>query len=194
MRSRPGNARKATRKPKPLRALVRGFWVVLAVLFLIEAWLWSHLEPVVERLVALLPWQGLKAALVRLIGRLSPQATLVVFAIPFFLLMPVKFLEVWLIVTQQWIAATVVLVLAKLVGVGLTAFIFEATKDKLLQMGWFRQVYDFFIWLRAWAHRKVDPIARRMRRWRQVVRNFQSGRFAARLTRVRRRMRVAAAS
>jgi hypothetical protein len=70
--------------------------------------------------------------------------------------MPVEFLEVWLIVTQQWIAATVVLVLAKLAGVGITAFIFEATKDKLLQMAWFRWVYDFFIW----AHQKVDPIAR----------------------------------
>ena len=47
------------------RKLVRAFWVVLAVLFLIEAWLWSHLEPVVERLVALIPLEGLKAALVR---------------------------------------------------------------------------------------------------------------------------------
>jgi hypothetical protein len=182
------------RKAKPLRALVRGFWVVLAVLFLIEAWLWSHLEPVVERLVALLPWQGVKAALVRLIAGLSPQVTLLVFAIPFFLLMPVKFLEVWLIVTKQWVAAGVVLVLAKLVGVGLTAFIFEATKDKLLQMAWFRRVYEYVIWLRAWAHRKVDPIARRLRRWRHVLWHLHSGRFAVRLLRVRRRMRLAVAS
>jgi hypothetical protein len=80
MRSRPGNA--SPRKVRPLRVLVRGFWVLLAVRFLIEAWLWSHLEPVVERLVALTPWQGLKATLVRLIGRLSPPLTLVVFAIP----------------------------------------------------------------------------------------------------------------
>jgi hypothetical protein len=138
------------------------------------------------------PW--LKGALVGLISGLSPPATLVVFSIPFFLLMPVKFLEVWLIVTQQWIAATVVLVLAKLVGVGITAFIFEATKDRLLQMAWFRRVYDFFIWLRAWAHRKVDPIARRLRKWRHVLRHFHSGRFAVRLLRVRRRMRLAAAS
>src|ERR1700722_1092986 len=104
MQAGPENARKA----KPLRALIRGFWVVLAVLFLIEAWLWGHLEPVVERLVALIPWQGLKATLVRVIARLSPQLTLVVFAIPFFLLMPVKFLEVWLIVKQKWIAAAIV--------------------------------------------------------------------------------------
>jgi hypothetical protein len=190
MRSGPENARK----PRPLRTLVRGFWVVLAVLFLIEAWLWSHLEPVVERLVALLPWRGLKAALVRLIAGLSPPVTLIVFAIPFFLLMPVKFLEVWLIVTKQWIAATIVLVLAKLVGVGLTAFIFEATKDKLLQMAWFRRVYDYFIWLRAWAHQKVDPITRRLRKWRHVLWHFHSGRFTVRLLRVRRRMRLAAAS
>jgi hypothetical protein len=190
MRARPGNARNA----RPLRTLVRGCWVVLAVLFLIEAWLWGHLEPVVERLVALIPWQGLKATLVRVIARLSPQLTLVVFAIPFFLLMPVKFLEVWLIVKQKWIAAAIVLVMAKLVGVGLTAFIFEATKDKLLQMAWFRQVYDFFIWLRAWAHQKVDPITRRLRKWRHVLRHLHSGRFAVRLLRVRRRMRVAVAS
>jgi hypothetical protein len=186
--------RKNASRVRPLRAIVRGFWVLLAVLFLIEAWLWSHLEPIVERLVALLPWQGLKAALVRLIAGLSPQVTLIVFAIPFFLLMPVKFLEVWLIVTKQWIAATIVLVLAKLVGVGLTAFIFEATKDKLLQMAWFRRVYDYVIWLRAWAHQKVDPITRRLRKWRHVLWHFHSGRFAARLVRVRRRMRVAVAS
>jgi hypothetical protein len=167
---------------------------MLAILFLIEAWLWSHLEPVVERFVALIPLEGLKAALVRLIASLSPQATLIVFAIPFFLLMPVKFLEVWLIVTQQWIAATIVLVLAKLVGVGLTAFIFETTKEKLLQMAWFRRVYDYVIWLRAWAHRKVDPFARLLRRWRYVLRHVHSGRFAVRLLRVRRRMRLAAAS
>jgi hypothetical protein len=90
-------------------------------------------------------------------------------------------------VTQQWIAAAVVLVLAKLVGVGLTAFIFEATQDKLLQIVWFRRVYDFFIWARAWAHQKVDPIARRLRKWRHVLWHFHSGRFAVRFLRIRRR-------
>ena len=49
-----------------------------------------------------------------------------------------------------------ILVLAKLVGLGVTAFIFEVTKDKLLQMAWFRRVYAFFLWARDWAHEKVD--------------------------------------
>jgi hypothetical protein len=186
----------ATRAADPgiLKKLIRAFWVVLAVLFLIEAWLWDHLEPVVARLVAWIPWQGLKSALVRLIDRLSPPATLVVFAVPFVLLLPLKFLEVFLIVKQQWLGAIVVLVLAKLVGLGITAFIFEVTKDKLLQMAWFRKVYDFFMWLRAWAHEKVDPIARRLRKWRRLLTPPRGGRFFAHLTRVRRRMRAVAAS
>ena len=88
----------------------------------------------------------------------------------------------------------IVLVLAKLVGVGLTSFIFEATKDKPLQMARIRQVYDYFTCLRAWAHQKVDPIARRLHKWQHVPWHFHSGRFAVRLLRVRRRMRLAVAS
>jgi hypothetical protein len=177
-----------------LKRLILAFWVVLAVLFLIEAWLWDHLEPVVARLIAWIPLQRLKAALARLIDRLSPQATLVVFVVPFILLLPLKFLEVWLIVKERWIAAIAVLVFAKLAGLGTTSFIFEMTKDKLLQMAWFRKVYDFFIWLRAWAHEKVDPITRRLRKWRRLLQPPKGGRFFAHLMRVRRRMRAVAAS
>jgi hypothetical protein len=177
-----------------LRKFVRAFWMVLAILFLVEAWLWAHLEPIVARVVALLPWEGMKAALTRLIARLSPQATLVVFAVPFVLLMPLKFLEVWLIVHRQWIGAVIVLVLAKLVGLGIIAFIFEVTKEKLLRMGWFRRTYEWFIWVRERAHQKVEPVARRLRKWRHILRLYQSGRFIAQLARVRRRMRVAVES
>ena len=38
-----------------MRRLLQPFWVLLAVIFLIEAWLWDHLEPIVERIVALIP-------------------------------------------------------------------------------------------------------------------------------------------
>jgi hypothetical protein len=177
-----------------LKKLIRAFWVVLAVLFLIEAWLWDHLELVVARLVAWIPWQGLKSAFARLVDRLSPQATLVVFVIPFIVLLPLKFLEFWLLVQERWIAAIAVLVLAKFVGLGITSFIFEVTKDKLLQMAWFRKVYDFFMWLRTWAHEKVDPVRRRLRKWRRLLQPPKGGRFFAHLMRVRRRMRSVAAS
>ena len=59
-----------------MRRLLKPVWILLAVLFLIEAWLWDHLEPIVARFVRLIPWQRLKALLARSISRLSPTATL----------------------------------------------------------------------------------------------------------------------
>jgi hypothetical protein len=38
-----------------LRRLLQPFWVLLAIVFLIEAWLWDHLEPIVARVVAAIP-------------------------------------------------------------------------------------------------------------------------------------------
>jgi hypothetical protein len=188
-----------------MNRLSRPFWVILALLFLFEAWLWDRLQPIVARIVGVIPWGFVKPALVRLVDRLSPAATLVVFVVPFVLLLPLKFLEFWLLAHRNWLGAIVVLVLAKLLGLGVTAFIFEVTKDKLLRLAWFRRLYAFFIWLRGWAHEKVDPIVRalrawseatirpialRLRKWRRVLRPRHAGRFFERLMRIRRRMRA----
>ena len=190
-----------------MKRLARLFWVVLALLFLFEAWLWDRLAPIVGRIVAVIPWGRIKPLLVRLVDRLSPQATLVVFVVPFILLLPLKFLEFWFQAHRQWVATIAVLVLAKLVGLGVTAFIFEVTKDKLLQMAWFRRLYEFFLWARHWAHEKimpitqrlrewsrqtVDPVAQRLRRWRRLLQPRHAGRLLQRLMRIRRRMRAAA--
>jgi hypothetical protein len=193
----------------PMNRFSRPFWVVLALLFLFEAWLWDRLEPIVARIVGVIPWGRVKPALVRLVDRLSPQATLIVFVIPFIVLLPLKFLEVWFLAHRNWLGAVIVLVLVKLLGLGITAFIFEVTKDKLLQMAWFRRLYESFLWLRGWAHEKVEPIARklrywaqetihpiarRLRKWRRVLRPRHAGRVFERLMRIRRRTRAAAAS
>jgi hypothetical protein len=182
-----------------MKRLARPFWIILALLFLLEAWLWDRLQPVVARIVGLIPWGWIKPAFVRMIERLSPQATLAVFVIPFIVLLPVKFLEFWFLAHRQWVAAIVVLVLAKLIGLGVTAFIFEVTKDKLLQMAWFRRLYEFFLWARDWAHEKIAPITRQLREWshetirpivRRMLRPRHAGRFVERLMRVRRRMQM----
>jgi hypothetical protein len=192
-----------------MRRLARPFWVALALLFLFEAWLWDSLQPVVARIVNIVPWGKIKPAFIRWVDRLSPRATLVVFAIPFIVLLPVKFLELWLLANRQWIAAIIVLVSAKIIGLGITAFIFDATRDKLLQMAWFRRLYEFFLWARNWAHEKiepvkrqlkewshqtVDPIVRRLRRWKRLLQPRHAGRLFQRVMRIRRRMRGAATS
>jgi hypothetical protein len=189
-----------------MRRLARPFWVALALLFLFEAWLWDSLQPVVGRIVNIIPWGKIKPAFIRWVDRLSPRATLMVFAIPFIVLLPVKFLELWLLANRQWIAAIVVLLSAKIVGLGITSFIFDATRDKLLQMAWFRRVYDFFLWARNWALEKIAPVRQRLkewsrqtigpivlrlRRWKRFMQPRHASRFFQWVMRVRRRMRTA---
>ena len=116
------------------RKAFRPLWVILALLLLVEAWLWDHLEPVVARVVNLVPWGKVKIAVARWIEDLPPYAALVVFVIPLIVVLPVKFLQVYFIATGNWFGTIVTLLLAKLLGLGVTAFVFDATRHKLLQI------------------------------------------------------------
>jgi hypothetical protein len=44
-----------------MRRLLRPLWVLLALIFLFEAWLWDRVEPIIARVVALIPLPRLKA-------------------------------------------------------------------------------------------------------------------------------------
>jgi hypothetical protein len=147
-----------------MRRLLKPFWVVLAVIFLIEAWLWDHLEPIVERIVAWIPLRAFKQWLSERIQTLSPAMTLVVFAVPPVLLFPLKLVGLWLLAHEYWASAVPVIVLGKLVGVGVTAFIFDVTRPKLLTMSWFKKIYEFIMALRAKAAALVEPVKRPKRR------------------------------
>src|SRR5260221_10340899 len=106
-----------------LRRLLQPFWVLLAIIFLIEAWLWDHLEPVVARVVALMPLRAFKLWLAQRVERLSPALTLVVFIVPAILLFPLKLAGAWLLMHQYWIGALTLIVFSKFLGVGVAAFI-----------------------------------------------------------------------
>ena len=111
-----------------MRRLLQPFWVLLAVIFLIEAWLWDHLEPIVERIVARIPLRAFKQWLSERVDTLSPAMTLIVFAVPVIPLFPLKLVGLWLLANEYWLSAAVVIVLGKFVGVGVTAFIFDVTR------------------------------------------------------------------
>ena len=170
-----------------MRRWLRPLWIVLALLFLLEAWLWDHLEPLVAWAVNLVPWGRFKLRLVRLIEVLPPWATLFVFVVPFILMLPLKFLEVYFLATRNWLGAIGVILFVKLVGLGITAFIFDVTRAKLMQMPWFCRVYDWFLWARDWSHQITDPIRERARQWVWLLRPQRAGRFLRRLLRLRRR-------
>jgi hypothetical protein len=170
-----------------MRRWLHRFWIVLALLFLLEAWLWDHLEPLVAWVVNLVPWGRLKTWLARMIESLPPWATLFVFIIPFIVLLPLKFLEVYFLATRNWLGAIGVLLLVKLLGLGVTAFIFDVTRAKLLQMAWFKQIYDWVMWLREWAHEITEPVRERVQQLSWLLKPQRAGRFMRRFVRLRRR-------
>jgi hypothetical protein len=169
-----------------MRRTLRPLWVFLALLFLLETWLWDHLEPVVARIVNLIPWGKLKERLARLIEDLPPWATLFVFLVPFIAMLPLKFLEVYFLATRNWLGAVAVIIFVKLVGLGVTAFIFDVTRGKLLQMAWFRRMYEWVLELRDWAHRITEPVRERMRQLIWLMKPQRAGRFLRRFMRLRR--------
>jgi hypothetical protein len=146
-----------------LRRLLQPLWVLLAIVFLIEAWLWDHLEPIVARLVAAIPLRAFKQWLAERVDTLSPAMTLIVFIVPVIPLFPLKLIGLWLLTHQHWTSAVFTILFAKMLGVGVTAFVFDVTRDKLLQMGWFEWLYQFVLALRAKAAELVEPVKARIR-------------------------------
>src|ERR1700690_166568 len=145
-----------------LRRLLQPIWVLLAVIFLIEAWLWDHLEPIVAWVVAKIPLQAFKHWLAERVDTLSPAMTLIVFVVPVIPLFPLKLVGFWLLAHQYWMSAVFTILFAKLLGVGVAAFVFDVTRPKLLEMGWFERLYEFIIALRAKAKELVDPVKARI--------------------------------
>ena len=145
------------------RRLLQPFWVLLAIIFLIEAWLWDHLEPIVARVVALIPLQTFKQWLADRVDSLSPVMTLIVFIVPVIPLFPLKLVGFWLLTHEYWLSAALTIIFAKFLGVGVAAFVFDVTRPKLLEMQWFERLYDFVIELRAKAAALVDPIKLRIK-------------------------------
>lgn len=168
-----------------LRRLLQPFWVLLAIIFLIEAWLWDHLEPIVAKIVAWIPLREFKQWLSERVDALSPAMTLIVFAVPVIPLFPLKLFGLWLLANEYWLAAGVTIVFAKFAGVGITAFIFDVTREKLLEMRWFEALYKFILMIREKAKSLVDPIKQRIR---EILRGNGDG-WSARTLRLIARFR-----
>ena len=174
-----------------LRRILQPLWFLLALIFLIEAWLWDHLEPVVARVVALIPLQRFKVWLAERVDSLSPAMTLIVFVVPVIPLFPLKLMGLWLLTHEYWVSAIVTIVFAKFLGVGVAAFIFDVTRPKLMKMPWFKKLYDFVMGLRAKAHALVDPIRLRIREILQGERSGWSSRLFRMIRHYRKRVHEA---
>jgi len=142
------------------RKPIRYFWFALALLFLFESWIWDHVRDWLRALGRRLGVERLEPALADFVARHSPYAALAIFAVPAICILPLKLIAVGMIAHGHVLAGIAVIFLAKSLALGVSAFLFEHTRDKLLQLPWFARFYGVVLEVRAWAHRLVDPVRR----------------------------------
>ena len=147
-----------------MRRLFKPLWVLLAVIFLIEAWLWDHLEPIVARVVARIPLRAFKHWLAERIDTLSPAMTLIVFVVPVILLFPLKLVGLWLLAHEYWISAITTMVFAKFLGLGVDRLHLRRDAAETAARWHGSQSSTSGCWsLRAKAAELVDPIKLRIK-------------------------------
>ena len=179
-----------------MRYLRRTLLFTLAALFLIETWLWDSFAAAGRWIAAHIPFAELKAAVERAIEKLPPQAALVLFAIPGLVVLPFKIGGLWLIAHGHIILGGGVFLAAKVAGVGVAAFLFELTREKLMTMRWFARVYAIVMSWREWAHGLVDPYMKEIKAQARALKLHilrltagQRGRLSKTISRLRERIR-----
>jgi hypothetical protein len=157
--------------------------IALALLILLEEWGWRPLADLLGRLARWRPWTRLENA----IAQLPPYAALFVFVVPSALLLPLKFLALFLIAKGQLVLAALLFAGAKVVATALVARLFMLTQPALMQIGWFAWAYDTvmpwkealvervrasWVWRagRVWKERAKRIATAYWRRWRPAVR------------------------
>jgi hypothetical protein len=133
----------------------------------------------------MIPLRAFKQWLSDRVDSLSPAMTLIVFAVPVVPLFPLKMVGLWLLMHEYWLSAISTMVFAKFLGLGVTAFIFDVTRPKLLEMRWFEALYEFILAMRAKAGAMVDPVKRRIL---EIVRGDGDG-WSSRMLRLIARFR-----
>jgi hypothetical protein len=153
-----------------LKSLVLSiFWNTLAILFLIESWIWDDVKDWLRQLEIALGFERFEFWLADYVARLTPQMTLALFAVPTVAVLPFKFATVALFAKGYLVTGVVFVFLVKSLTLGVEAFLFDICRDKLLQMPWFAQFYSMVLDLRAWALALVRPLqARVMSKLRQL--------------------------
>lgn len=144
-----------------MRRLLNPLLVVLAVIVLIEEWLWDHLKKWLQTTIRALHLQRVTAWL----ENLPPWASLLALVLPGFALFPFKMLALYAIGHGAPFLGVLAFVGAKLVGTALFAYVFELVKSNARQMAWFDRVY---VWvtsklqgLHAWFNEQ--PAVKRVR-------------------------------
>lgn len=144
-----------------MKRLKRVLFLILALVFLFESWLWDTTGSVIEKLITKLPLQPLKHWVAERVSALNPWATLFVFIIPAVVLFPLKLLAMWLMTKGQVLLGLGLVIIAKCIGFGVSSFLFHVCKPQLLQLSWVRIVYHALVRWKELATAYLAPYTRK---------------------------------
>ncbi len=144
------------------QSFIRVFWLTLAVVFLIESWLWDHVRDGLHALGRRLGLERFDPWLRGVVGKLSPPMTLVLFGVPGALIFPFKLIAFGLLAKGYFVSGFVAIFAAKTLALGVTAVLFDICREKLLQMKWFCRFYSLMLAIGAWSHELISPLRRRV--------------------------------
>ena len=169
------------------RAPLRTLMLLLSAVFLVGSWFWERCIALARRIVALFPWERLKARIAAGIARLPAPVALVLFLIPVAIVEPMQTVFVYLAARGHFLVGVLGYIGLKVFGLGLIAVTFDLTREKLLSMPWFVRVYEKFVAFHAFAHDLIAPykavIVKEMRGLRDWARAAWSRRRARRALR-----------
>jgi hypothetical protein len=112
----------------------------LALILLFEEWGWAPLALFFERLAE----HSFLLKIESNIRKLSPQKVIFVFALPVFILFPLKIIALSLLGKGYVVLGVFIFILTKIFGTALFARIFQLTKPALLKLKWFGKWYSFW--------------------------------------------------
>ena len=131
-----------------------------AIIFLIEEVLWAGLG----RLMAVLARLPAVARIETFLASLSPYPAMLAFLLPVAVILPFKFLALWLMAKGHLFAGLTVLLSAKLAGMAVWTRLYRLCHPALSTLGWFRQLEGAILRWRAWTHALLESFSL----WRQL--------------------------
>jgi hypothetical protein len=141
--------------------------LLLAILFLFEAWVWDGCVAIARGLAALIPWTAFKARVKALIAFIPAPVVLVLVGVPFAFVELIKPVFLWIAATGHPIFGLSAYVIAQFVGVGVIAAMFDLTRDKLMEMPLFVWCYGKVMIFHDFADRLIAPYKEAAKReWR----------------------------
>ncbi|PKU23341.1 hypothetical protein CWS72_17060 [Telmatospirillum siberiense] len=169
---------------------------VAVVVFLVEEIAWAWLARATAALGRWAPIARVETA----IRRLPPYLAILLFVIPWAVILPVKLIALWLLATGHALAGIALFAAGELFGVGFLARIYVLCRPSLSKLIWFVRLEGWVRAVSTWAHAQLDRVAvwRLVRvrlhgllhHWRQVLQEKGRGWLMARLRAAHRLVRT----